>query len=869
MDSLEKELSLWVSLKYGERSNHLTDDKLFGLYETCLHIAQDINDDEAKMVACHQLGAISFRHSQFTEAIKYSEESLNIAKERGYIEAESIAYGYLGNSYHSLGDYNKAAHYHLMSLNIATETGDKEAETRAYSNLGNCYFSLGHYDKAIQHQELSLNIAKQIGYKAGEGSANSNLGNCYHCLGQYHKAIHHHEVRLRIAKQIGDKVAEGRAYGNLGNCYLALEQYDKAILQYSKRLDIATQIGDKVGEARAHGALGNCYEAVRQYDKAIHHHEVNLAIAKQIGDKVGEGSSHGSMGTCYSSMRQHDKAINHIEIQLNIAKQIGNKEEEATAHNNLSVCYLFLEQYQKAELNAEESLRCYETLFENTPKKDQFKVSIRDTFVKTYRLLTEALLNQNNTDKALVVAEKGRARALADLMFSRFSSRCVEVTEPTNLDVFGMIEIVKALRSSVLYLSFDRHGINEWLIQPNGKIKFTKKESQSHNVAAVKQEVMSLISKAHNQDVVRCNTNCEDRSLSFMYPEDETGNSIEKTNSSATLKVLDSLEQLDTSCSCSSSVRAVRDDAKDMTTCASHSKIPDKRTISGGELEGPETNPLKILHQMVLAPVQEHVKGNQLVVVADEELNLVPFSALVEKDGHYVAESLQVRLVPSLSTAKMILDRPQEPGSKASALIVGDPDVSVVFPKVDRLPCARREAQMIGHLFGSEPLTGKNATKESFLQKAESASLIHIAAHGDMKRGEILFALNTGINRETAKKKDYLLQMSDIEQKRLKAKLVVLSCCNSARGQVRADGVIGIARAFLGAGARSVLVALWKINDEATLFFMRIFYQHLSRGEMASEALDQAMKAMRNSKEFNDPRFWAPFVLIGDNVLLF
>ena len=107
--------------------------------------------------------------------------------------------------------------------------------------------------------------------------------------------------------------------------------------------------------------------------------------------------------------------------------------------------------------------------------------------------------------------------------------------------------------------------------------------------------------------------------------------------------------------------------------------------------------------------------------------------------------------------------------------------------------------------------------------------------------------------------------MNDISQVQLRAKLVVLSCCRRAQGDVKAEGVFGIVRAFLGSGARSVLVALWAIPDEATKKLMSRFYEHLVRGESASESLYQAMKWMRNNG-YPDVRDWAPFMLIGDNV---
>ena len=171
---------------------------------------------------------------------------------------------------------------------------------------------------------------------------------------------------------------------------------------------------------------------------------------------------------------------------------------------------------------------------------------------------------------------------------------------------------------------------------------------------------------------------------------------------------------------------------------------------------------------------------------------------------------------------------------------------------------------MIGELIGAVPLLGRQATKEAVLQSMSSVSLIHFAAHGDAERGEIALAPQYPINGIPTEK-DYLLTMADISQVQVRANLVVLSCCHSAQGHVKAEGVVGIARAFLGSGARSVLVALWAIPDEATKKLMSRFYEQLVRGESASESLHQAMKWMRNNG-YPDVRDWAPFMLIGDNV---
>ena len=171
---------------------------------------------------------------------------------------------------------------------------------------------------------------------------------------------------------------------------------------------------------------------------------------------------------------------------------------------------------------------------------------------------------------------------------------------------------------------------------------------------------------------------------------------------------------------------------------------------------------------------------------------------------------------------------------------------------------------MIGRLLGVQPLLGEQATKQAVLERLNSASLIHFAAHGDSDTGEIALAAEHPTAKRLPQEEQYLLKMSDISKVQLRAKLVVLSCCHSGKGQIRAEGVVGIARAFLGSGARSVLVALWALEDSATGQFSH-FYEHLVRGESASESLHQAMKWMR-SNGYSEVRQWAPFMLIGNNV---
>ena len=209
---------------------------------------------------------------------------------------------------------------------------------------------------------------------------------------------------------------------------------------------------------------------------------------------------------------------------------------------------------------------------------------------------------------------------------------------------------------------------------------------------------------------------------------------------------------------------------------------------------------LSFCYKMMIEPVAELLEEQEIIIVPDRSLYKVPFAALPDKRGKYLSETYRIRIVPSLTTLKLIQDSPAGYHSETGALIVGDPDVGLVRYKrrkqnISRLPCEGKEAAMIGRLLGVQPLLGEQATKQVVLERINSVSLIHFAAHGDAERGEIALSPLRPTNG-TPKEEEYLLRVCDISRVQLRAKLVVLSCCHSGQGQIRVEGVVGIARAF-------------------------------------------------------------------------
>ena len=454
------------------------------------------------------------------------------------------------------------------------------------------------------------------------------------------------------------------------------------------------------------------------------------------------------------------------------------------------------------------SVKIFDTIRANSISEDQLKINFRTLHRCAYTHLWQVLVMLQRNDEALYAAERGRAQALLDALkvtydLTSLSLRSIESEEEVKY---------ASMNTAVLtvFFALELKTVNMWVLRKEGNPVFRNAEFEIGG--AHEDSFALLLDTALKKMRAGVGIRCENRSMD-QVSDDPTS--------------------------------ATRDD--DQTS------KPSQET----------TDYLQPLYDAVIGPIEDLLDGDELIVVPDGPLSKAPWAAL--------SETLRIRTVPSLTSLKLITDSPSGHHSKSGALLVGEPCLEKVTnkggkPIYDPLKYARMEVEMIGKILESQPLTGEDATKEAVLQRIASVALVHIAAHGRKETGEIVLAPDPRCESKPPTEEDYILKMSDIQAVKLRARLVVLSCCHSGQGPVSSEGVVGMARAFLFAGARSVLSTLWAIDDEATRLFMKSFYQQLASGESTSVALQRAMKFLRDSHDYSAPKYWAPFVLMGDDV---
>ena len=636
---------------------------------------------------------------------------------------------------------------------------------------------------------------------------------------------------LVIKSEIGDREGEATTYGNLGTVFQSLGQYDKAKKYLQKALIIRTEIGDRKGEATDYGNLGTVFQSLRQYDKAIEYLQKALIIRTEIGDRKGEATDYGNLGTVFQSLGQYDKAKEYLQKALVIKSEIGDGEGEATAYRNLGTVFHSLGQYDRAIDYLQKALiirteigdRKGEatdygnlgTVFQSLGQHDKAKEYFQKA-LENYEELRH-FLGANDQFKTSFLEDSGTFthRMLCNLLCATGNARDALYVEELGR-TRGLSDLIAEKYSVETHISANPQS---WFGIENIREK--------NNCSCL------YISYFHNHLhlwVLRKSGVLHFRKISLEE------NLVQALNTDELLPLF--LER-----NSSAKVRLVEEDE-------------EEKVISS----------LSLCYKMFIAPIYDLLEEPEVIIVPDRSLYKVPFAALSEKEGaKYLSETRRIRVIPSLTTLKMIQDSPEDYHSNTGALIIGNPKVDWL----PSLPGARKEAEMVGRLVGVPPLVEEEATKQAVLERICSVGLIHFAAHGNAERGEIALSPIPSVNSPNAilPKEAYMLTMADVSRVKVRAKLVVLSCCHSGSGEIRAEGVIGIARAFLGSGARSVLVALWAIPDSATEQLMSRFYEHLVKGESASESLHQAMKWMRKNG-FTKVSEWASFTLIGDDVRL-
>ena len=788
---------------------------------------------DSKQAEAYKLFKQGLRHvcgSEFRKALNSWQQALVIYQKIERRLGEALSLGHMGRAYATLGEYKQAINYYLASIAIARKIGYRKGEALSLTNLGFAYGNLGDYKKAIDYHQQSLAIARKIPDREGEARSLSNLGNAYESLGYYKKAIYYQLEAIAIAKEIEHREGEARSLGNLANAYRHLGDYQKAIDYQLQSLAIKKAIGNRRGEAYSLDNLGIAYGHLGDYKKAINYHRKALRIFKEIRHRKGEAHALENLGIGYGNLGEYVKAIDYHQKSLAIAREIGHRKGEAISLNNLGATFLEINQLEEAQTHLVYAIKIWEDIRHLLDNEDDWKVSIFEAQARSYRLLQNVLVAQGKLKQALEISEQGRNRALIDLLAAQLSETPQKTKAPTLKDIQ---EIAKQQQATLVEYSIVDDQIYSWVIAPTGEITFRS------NTFPQDTSLAELVKVSRMQIGVRARGN--QNFASVPNPKD-----INRLNQLYQLLITPIVDLLP------------------------HAPSP---------LNPNNSNRLQELYQLLITPIVDLLPTNpsdRIIFIPHQELFLVPFAALQDDHGKYLIENHTILTAPSIQSlwfTRKHWHRVKD--STGKPLIVGNPTMPTIKigleqEALDPLPGAETEALTIAQLLNTKALIGADATEATIVEKMANASVIHLATHGLVDgiyyRGAIALAPEKPDHDGFLTSDEILIGYGLPEKSLLKAKLVVLSACDTGRGDIKGEGVVGLSRSLIAAGVPSLVVSLWQVPDDDTAKLMTEFYRNIYTNKFdKAKAMREAILSMLNDEDGNpDPSAWAAFTVIGE-----
>jgi CHAT domain-containing protein/Tfp pilus assembly protein PilF len=741
----------------------------------------------------------------------------------------------LAQAYQTRGQLEKSLTYYQQALVVGEKVVTKSpvdiveknlAQENIITSIASIYDSLSKYEQSIKFHQQSVDILTST-LKYIEG------------LKQDKKITSERQRKFFVDSMINIKRSIRGSYISMGKNYAFLGQPDEV-----KKVD---QDYEKLRKAHP-SAFGSSNSSDRKSSSSENNLEQNLKSALDdlaqwdaLGVITGKASALANVGIAYGKLGQNDRVSEYFQqaielsenspgIQANICWRIGlfyeeqgkhdlaisfhekavasaqkanQKVEQALILHSIGTNNFDIGNLPKAVVALYEAIKIYESVRIDLTDKSQ--ISIFEQQSKTYTILQKILIAQNKFQQALEVAERGRARAFVNLLTSRISEK----------------------------------QSNQLTVQPLS-IEKIQKIAKEQNATIVEY---TIAQSENNQDYPKT------WNLSEMYIW------VVKPTGEITFKQVD-LKSLNTP----------------LAELVNNSRISIGARGRGGiyveglKDEQVQKKNLQTLHEILIAPIASLLPTNpeeKVIFIPHESLFLVPFVALQDKDSKYLIEKHTILTAPAIQVLDLTHQQRQKVRGK-DVLVMGNPimpKVGVPLVQLDPLKGAEKEALTIANFFKTKAITGKDATKAALKQKLSSARIIHLATHGLLADTDK--SIPTAIALAPTKNDNGLLTPAEIVDLSINAELVVLSACDTGRGAITGDGVIGLSRSLITAGAPSVIVSLWSVPDAPTAELMMEFYQQWQQNPDKAVALRNAM--LKTMKKSPAPVNWAAFTLIGES----
>jgi CHAT domain-containing protein len=735
-------------------------------------------------------------------------------------EAETLSL--LGWTHRSLDRYPAAVDFYRKALSLFRSRGDERRIGATLKNLGQLQQILGDPAAALASYEEALAINRRLGERWAEVATLNSLGQTREARGESAAALAHYEQALTLSRSLRSRENEAAALLNIASVEQLVGQPERALDPARRALAILASLDRPRDTARALFVIGNSRARSGHARKALAPLRRARLIQHRLGDRRGEGLTLNDLGWSYIVIGDLPRARNCFDQALALFQETGDRPFAAAALAHLGWVDGELGRPQAA---AEAFGRALPVLAE---------VGDRTTAATALLGLARARRRLGDLPGALQAVETGIAQ---------IESVRTAADRAARLSFFASKQPFYELAIDLLMDLHRRAPAAGY----DGRALAVSEEARARDLLerlASQRQPQPLSLREIQSRVVDRDTLLLEYALgkerSFLWVVGP------QSLASFELPPRPVIED------------AVRRAAALLTT--------GDRTLARDETD----RTLAELSRLLLAPAAGRLQGKRLLIAGDGALYGLPFAALpVPGSAEPLIEGHEIVDLPSASSLAVL--RREHAGRKPSPdllAVLADPVFDTRFA---RLPGAADEAAALLAL--APPASrlsalGLAASRDTVLSGALSRyRIVHFATHGvlDAVHPEQSGLVLSGIDAQ-GRPRDGLLRTPEIYRLHLPAELVVLSACRTALGpEIRGEGLVGLPHGFLTAGARSVLVSLWEVEDRATAELMRRFYRGMLHEQLPpAAALRAAQTALRREPGWDSPYFWAGFVLQGD-----
>lgn len=766
------------------------------------------------------LSNVVSRRGRYREAEKYGLSALRRFERAGEGTWQAMAENSLANTYTDLHNIARAEEYYRRALASAHRLKMLVTEAEIEASLGNLATFRGRYAEALRYLERSRQRYDELGMPHQSAIADLEIADIYLELGLLTEAV---EIYSRVAEvfstlkmraeEARTRLHHGRASARLGDVKTARRELGQARRLFTSEKNLPGQASAMLSQAElalAAGRSGRSLDVLNAASQLIRKHGDTRQFVR-LG--VLEGQALLAAGR----IREADHKLRSAAAAARKHDQFGALQSAYEALGRLTWSQgdpLTAGRFFSKSIDVVEHLRTH-------VGSNEFGMALFGTRLAPYEQLSRLQLAERKFADAFATIERGRSRALLEAM----SARRTRARIPDKLERRSA-ELRAELNSR--YKAFERSGEDSERLRSD----IVRTEAE---LATVNRQIASLTAggsgtAAYSFGLAELIPALDDRTLvEFVEIDDQLSAFVVDKNGHRYVGL--------------GSIAKVRHLLEELHFQFGTLRYGGSLSRFAEQLRSRADAVLRRLYDILIRPLGDGL-APKIVIVPVGALHYVPFAALFDGE-QYLVERFEIASAPSAAVWREL--RRRRRGKFRTSLLMAHAD--------ERIPLVENEVRELARTAPRPTvLTGDEAKFAAFLSEAGRHDLIHLACHGQFRPDSPMFS--------SLHLADGWITVQDLTSRPLRAQLVTLSACETGLSTIFAgDELLGLARGFLAAGANSLVVSLWPVNDEAASRLMQQFYLSLQRGRSGAASLQDAQNAFITDGAH--PYLWSPFVYIG------